>query len=116
MEQQALTRKDMIQYFGSPGKVSDVLDRKRPLSISMIRQLEKGLGIPADVLIQEYGENSQYPKQHEFVPAFAIGESNNNEDDDFKKLGETLNEDTRLWKKLNQEQQTYSRTKSESIK
>ena len=56
MEQQGLTRKDLVQYIGSQSKVSEVLNRKRPLSISMIRALEKGLGIPAEVLIQEPGE------------------------------------------------------------
>ena len=58
MEQMGLSRKDIVQYFGSPSKVSEVLNRKRPLSISMIRALEKGLGIPAEVLIQEPGEGS----------------------------------------------------------
>jgi HTH-type transcriptional regulator/antitoxin HigA len=38
-------------YIGSTSKVSEVLSRKRPLSLSMIRRLHKGLGIPADVLI-----------------------------------------------------------------
>ena len=53
MEQQGLVRKDMIEYFGSASKVSEVLNGKRPLSINMIRKLNKGLGIPADILIQE---------------------------------------------------------------
>lgn len=53
MDQQGLARKDMIEYFGSASKVSEVLNGKRPLSINMIRKLHKGLGIPADILIQE---------------------------------------------------------------
>lgn len=53
MEQEGLTRKDLAPYIGSPSKVSEVLNRKRPLSLSMIRALHKGLGIPADVLVQE---------------------------------------------------------------
>ncbi len=53
MEQEGLTRKDMTAYIGSPSKVSEVLNRKRPLSLSMIRALHKGLGIPAEVLVQE---------------------------------------------------------------
>ena len=53
MEQQGLGNKDMLEYFGSASKVSEVLNGKRPLSINMIRKLHKGLGIPADILIQE---------------------------------------------------------------
>ena len=53
MDQMGLSRKDMIPYFGSISKVSEVLSRKRPLSLSMIRRLNEGLGIPAAVLIQD---------------------------------------------------------------
>lgn len=51
MDQMKLARKDLESYIGSVSKVSEVLSRKRPLSLSMIRRLHKGLGIPADVLI-----------------------------------------------------------------
>ncbi len=51
MDQQNLQKKDMVPYFGSLSKVSEVLARKRPLSVSMMRKLHKGLGIPADVLL-----------------------------------------------------------------
>ncbi|HMN13436.1 MAG TPA: ImmA/IrrE family metallo-endopeptidase [Bellilinea sp.] len=51
MDQMKLGRKDLEQYIGSTSKVSEVLSRKRPLSLSMIRRLHQGLGIPADVLI-----------------------------------------------------------------
>jgi HTH-type transcriptional regulator / antitoxin HigA len=51
MEQMGLTRKDLEQYIGSRSKVSEVLSGKRRLSISMIRALHQGLGIPAEVLI-----------------------------------------------------------------
>lgn len=53
MEQQDLTAKDMEQYLGSQSKVSEVLNRKRPLSLSMIRNLHEGLEIPLEVLIQK---------------------------------------------------------------
>ena len=56
MEQQGLTRKDLVQYIGSQSKVSEVLTRKRSLSLSMIRALHAGLGIPAEVLLQEAGK------------------------------------------------------------
>jgi HTH-type transcriptional regulator/antitoxin HigA len=52
MEQEGLTRKDMIKYLGSQSKVSEVLNYKRPLSLSMIRALSEGLNIPVEVLIQ----------------------------------------------------------------
>ncbi len=53
MEQQNLTPRGLIPYIGSRSKVSEVLSGKRPLTISMIRALHSGLGIPADVLLQE---------------------------------------------------------------
>ena len=54
MESRGLTRSDMEQYIGSRARVSEVLNRKRPLTMEMIRNLHKGLGIPAEVLIQPY--------------------------------------------------------------
>lgn len=56
MEQQNLSRKDLVQYIGSPSKVSEVMTGKRPLSIQMIRRLHRGLGIPARALIAEASE------------------------------------------------------------
>jgi HTH-type transcriptional regulator/antitoxin HigA len=61
MEQAGLYRKDMIPYLGSQSKVSEVLNRKRPLSLSMIRALHQGLGIPAEVLLQQRGR--EIPEQ-----------------------------------------------------
>ena len=54
MESRGLTRSDMEQYIGSRARVSEVLNRKRSLTMEMIRNLHKGLGIPAEVLIQPY--------------------------------------------------------------
>ncbi|MCK4553493.1 ImmA/IrrE family metallo-endopeptidase [Candidatus Parcubacteria bacterium] len=53
MEQQNLKPKDLVPYIGSRSKVSEVLSRKRPLTIDMIRAIEKGLCIPAKVLLKE---------------------------------------------------------------
>ena len=53
MEQQGLTRKDLEPYLGSQARVSEVLSGKRALSKEMIRRLYVGLGIPAEVLVQE---------------------------------------------------------------
>lgn len=52
MEQQGLTRKDLEPMIGPRNRVADVLNRKRGLSIEMIRQLHEKLGISADVLIR----------------------------------------------------------------
>lgn len=56
MEQQNLKPRDLIPFIGSRSKVSEVLSRKRPLTISMMRALEAGLGIPAKVLLKEPDE------------------------------------------------------------
>ena len=53
MDQQELSRSDMEAYLGKRQRVADVLNRKRPLSLTMIRRLNKGLGIPAEILIRE---------------------------------------------------------------
>ena len=52
MDQLGLTRQDLQPYIGTRARVSEVLSRTRSLSLAMIRRLHKGLGIPADVLIQ----------------------------------------------------------------
>lgn len=52
MDQQGLRKKDLIPYIGSASKVTEVLNGTRNLSLSMIRRLSEGLGIPADILIQ----------------------------------------------------------------
>ncbi len=54
MESRGLTRRDLEPYIGTRARVSEVLNRKRPLTMEMIRNLHKGLGIPAEVLIQSY--------------------------------------------------------------
>lgn len=54
MDQMGLNKKDLIQYFGgSLSKVSEVLARKRPLSLAMIRNIHKGLEIPAEILLRD---------------------------------------------------------------
>jgi len=52
MEQQGLTRKDLEPMIGPRNRVADVLNRRRSLSIEMIRQLHDRLGISAEVLIR----------------------------------------------------------------
>ena len=53
MEQMNLTPRDLVPLMGSRSKVSEVLSRKRPLTLSMVRALHKGLRIPAKALLQE---------------------------------------------------------------
>jgi HTH-type transcriptional regulator/antitoxin HigA len=52
MEQQGLTRKDLEPMIGTRTRVAEILNRKRSLSISMIRRLHEKLGISAEVLIR----------------------------------------------------------------
>lgn len=52
MEQQGLSRRDLEPIIGPRNRVADVLNRKRGLSIEMIRNLHQQLGISADVLIR----------------------------------------------------------------
>jgi len=56
MEQEDLKPKDLEKYIGNRSKVSEVLSRKRPLTLSMIRALEAGLEIPAKILLKETDE------------------------------------------------------------
>ena len=51
MEQMGMTNSDMIQYFGSQSHVSEILNRKRKLTLGMIKSLYKGLKIPAEILL-----------------------------------------------------------------
>lgn len=51
MESRGLSRSNLINYLGSKERVSEVLNRKRGLSLQMIQRLHTGLGIPADLLV-----------------------------------------------------------------
>ncbi|MCF0062046.1 transcriptional regulator [Dyadobacter chenwenxiniae] len=51
MEENGLKKKDLVDYFGSASRVSEVLNRKRPLTLEMIRRIHKGLGISAATLL-----------------------------------------------------------------
>lgn len=54
MESRGLTRKDLESYIGPRGRVSDILNRTRPLTLEMIRRLADGLKLPVEVLIKPY--------------------------------------------------------------
>ena len=53
MDQQNLTARDLEIFIGSSGRVSEILNRKRPLSLRMIKGLHKGLHIPYESLLAE---------------------------------------------------------------
>jgi HTH-type transcriptional regulator/antitoxin HigA len=54
MEQKGLARRDLEPAIGSRGRVSEVMTRKRPLTLPMVRALSRLLDIPAEVLVQPY--------------------------------------------------------------
>lgn len=54
MEQKGMSRRDLESAIGSRGRVSEVLTRKRPLTLPMVRALSSLLDIPTDVLTQPY--------------------------------------------------------------
>lgn len=54
MEQQGLEDKDLVPFLGQRSRVTEILNRQRRLSISMIRKLHEGLKIPLDSLVKEY--------------------------------------------------------------
>ena len=51
MEQMGMTNSDMVQYLGSQSRVSEILNKRRKLTLSMIKSLYKGLKIPAEILL-----------------------------------------------------------------
>ncbi len=57
MEQQNLSPRDLVPYIGSRSKVSEVLSGKRPLTLTMIRAIHSGLGVPAKVLLRDRGSD-----------------------------------------------------------
>lgn len=58
MEQEGLIQKDLIPFLGNKVRVSEILNRKRKLTIDMIRNLHAGLHIPFENLIGEYSIGS----------------------------------------------------------
>ncbi|MBC7710752.1 MAG: transcriptional regulator [Rhizobacter sp.] len=54
MASRGLTRKDLEPCIGSRARVSEILNRARPLTLTMIRRLSDALNLPADVLVKAY--------------------------------------------------------------
>ena len=65
MDQRGLSPRDLIPFIGSRSKVSEVLNSITPLSLKMIRSLHKGLGIPAEILLQDH--QAKLPERIEFA-------------------------------------------------
>lgn len=53
MEQMGMTKADMVKYLGSQSRVSEILNRKRSLTLKMVKSLYKGLRIPAEILLAQ---------------------------------------------------------------
>jgi HTH-type transcriptional regulator/antitoxin HigA len=54
MDQLGYKQKDLVEVIGFKGRVSEIMNRKRKLTLEMIRSLSKTLSIPSDVLLQDY--------------------------------------------------------------
>jgi HTH-type transcriptional regulator/antitoxin HigA len=54
MDASGYTRSDLSRVLGSPSRASEILNRKRPLTLTMIQRLHSDWGIPADLLVQPY--------------------------------------------------------------
>ncbi len=54
MEQMGMSQKDLAEVIGLKSRASEILSRKRPMSINIIRKISRALSIPADILIQPY--------------------------------------------------------------
>lgn len=61
MEALGMSRKDLETMIGGRNRVSEVLSRKRPLTINMIRRLSEGMHLPAGVLIRAYETGDKRP-------------------------------------------------------
>lgn len=59
LEARGLTRKDLQPFIGTRQRVWDIMEKRRRLTLPMIRCLAEGLNIPTDVLVQEYALSSK---------------------------------------------------------
>lgn len=74
MESRGLSRADLEPFIGTRARVSEILNRRRSLSIGMIRKLESELGIPAEILIQPYPLNQETRKTVRKSPILSVGQ------------------------------------------
>jgi HTH-type transcriptional regulator/antitoxin HigA len=66
MEQEGMRQKDLEKLFPSKSRVSEILSRKRTLSLDMIRSLHQGLGIPTEILVRKYSPRKPRAKRRPF--------------------------------------------------
>ena len=90
MEEQGLRQKDIAGLLGGKNRASEILSRKRPLTLPMVRALSESLRIPADLLIRqpkppEYGAESEEGEENE-IPMPYLVKSGWFEDDDARRL------------------------------
>jgi HTH-type transcriptional regulator/antitoxin HigA len=69
MESRGLTRAELEPYIGSRARVSEILNRKRPLTLSMIQRLNTELGIPAEILVKPYKVRSAHKSSRRSITA-----------------------------------------------
>lgn len=67
MDANGLQQKDMLPYFGTRARTSEILNRRRPLTLEMIRKLADGLKLPVELLVKPYPVQP-YPVQHATAP------------------------------------------------
>lgn len=63
MEQEALTTADLLSVFGTRGRASEILQKKRRMSLGIMRALNKRLGIPLEILAREYKLKASRPSR-----------------------------------------------------
>lgn len=71
MQERGLRQADLVPYFGTRSRVSEVLARKRPLTIPMIRALSVGLGIPAETLVGTLEKDLSPAQENEVGPPWS---------------------------------------------
>lgn len=71
MESRNLSRRDLEPFIGTRARVSEILNRRRSLTLRMIRNLEAGLGIPSEILVQPYELRSRQGLETEVEEALA---------------------------------------------
>lgn len=67
MDANGLQQKDMLSYFGTRARTSEILNRRRPLTLEMIRKLADGLKLPVELLVKPYTVQP-YPAQNATTP------------------------------------------------
>ncbi len=72
IESRGFSRRDLLPFLGSKERVSEILNRKRGLSLEMVRRLHTGLGIPADLLIGKKAHRTTLKKGPQTEPHIRV--------------------------------------------